>query len=460
LPGREKLASWLTVPDIDSDALLKRQEAIASMVGSIDLRQEFLAHGLVHFTGDDQRFDANESLMSPATYRKIKWLRWILPLIILVSVLGAIATEYYNFILYGYLLNLILTGLFSKTTAKVMGQTETNLKSLRNYLEPLKLLIEADYHNAILLEKKQTLTEVYQQLQNFQKRYDLLENRTNLLVGTLLNGLVGYDFLVLAMLQSWYDSHARKIPLWLDEIAWVEALFSFSNFSYNNPSYAFPSLDRDSGISGSNIRHPFIPDQENVGNALEFTSPLKVILLTGSNMSGKSTFLRSIGVNQVLALAGSVVAADEFHTGTYGILTSFRKADSIQEHTSLFYDELKKLQYIFTTLDKSNSPQLVLLDEILRGTNSDDKYFGSKQVLLRLKDQNTMTILATHDIALAQLEDDHGPVIQNYSFESQILDGELQFDYKLHRGIAVNKNATFLMQKMGIIPAGQIENIT
>src|SRR5690606_21607300 len=195
-------------------------------------------------------------------------------------------------------------------------------------------------------------------------------------------------------------------------------------------------------------------DIDNEGNSLPFLPPLKVILLTGSNMSGKSTFLRSLGVNQVLTSAGSVVAADEFHTGLYDVLTSFRKADSIQEHTSLFYDELKKLRHIINTLNESDRPALILLDEILRGTNSDDKYYGSKQVLLRLKDQRAMTMLATHDIDLAQLEEDHGPVIQNYSFESEIRDGELHFDYKLHRGVAVNKNATFLMEKMGIIPSG------
>lgn len=451
--GRDELARWMIEPEMNRDAIRTRQEAIASVVERIDLRQLFLAHGLVHFTGDEHRFDTNESLMPPATFRKIKWLRWILPLITLVSILGALWTGYYKFIAYGFILNLVITGLFSKTTASVLTRTETNFKTLRHYLEPLKLLIRDNYHNELFREKKQNLAEAYARLRVLQKRYDLLENRINMIVGTMLNGLIGYDFLVLGTLQSWYDSNIRKVPEWLDEIAWVESVFSLATFAYNNPSYAFPFLDRATGISGSNIRHPFIPDLDNVGNALNFTHPLKVILLTGSNMSGKSTFLRSIGVNQVLALSGSVVAADEFHTGLYGILTSFRKADSIQEHTSLFYDELKKLQFIFTTLDKSTIPQLVLLDEILRGTNSDDKYFGSKQVLLRLKDQSAMTILATHDIDLAQLEDGHDPLIQNYSFESQIRNGELHFDYKLHKGIAVNKNATFLMQKMGIIAA-------
>lgn len=450
-PGRKKLAGWLIDPDYDVDTIQARQRAIGSVVGETGLRQEVLAHALVHFSGNEFPFKSDVPLMSSAVYGRIKLLRWILPIIILSSIVGAMITQNNNLILYGFILNLIMTGLFYKTTAKVLHRAEQNLKTLRNYNEPLKAIVQADYQDELLQDKKRSLAQAHVEFRKLQKRFDLLESRANPIVGVLLNGFLGYDFIVLSMLNKWQLTHSENVPKWLDEIAWVESVFSLATFASNNPSYTFPTLERATGISGSNIRHPFIPDEENIGNALEFTSPLKVILLTGSNMSGKSTFLRSVGVNQVLALAGSVVAADEFDTGLYGLLTSFRKSDSIQEHTSLFYDELKKLQHIIRTLDHSEKPYLILLDEILRGTNSDDKYFGSKQVLLHLKNQNAMTILATHDIALGQLEDIHGPTIQNYSFESQIIEGELHFDYKLHKGVAVNKNATFLMEKMGII---------
>lgn len=450
-PGRRILARWLTQPEYDADLIRERQNAIRSIVDDIDLRQELLAHGLVHFTGNEARFDPDTPLMSSSTAWKVNILRWVVPAIMLLSIFIAIGTHDNNIILYGFLFNLVITGLFYKTTNRVLALAEQNLKTLRNYNESLKVLIGTDYETSILQDKKKTLAQAHQQFKVLQKRYDLLESRANPIMGLLLNGVFGFDFLVISRLNTWHRHHAPNIPAWEDEIGWFESVFSLGTFAWNNPSYTFPSLDREMGITGTNIRHPFIPDHENIGNALELINPMKVILLTGSNMSGKSTFLRSLGVNQVLALAGSVVAADQFHTGLYGILTSFRKADSIQEHTSLFYDELKKLQFIFRTVNRTNRPQLILLDEILRGTNSDDKYYGSKQVLLRLKDQNVMAILATHDIDLARLEDDHGPVIQNYSFESQIKDGELHFDYQLHKGVAINKNATFLMEKMGII---------
>lgn len=454
-PGRKMLASWLIEPVFDMPLIQERQAANAAINKDPDIRQQFLAHGLATFSGNDTpQFYPDKPLIDSSTFAKIKFVRWIPPLVTLICVAGALVLHYPNIIFYGFLLNLLLTGSFLKSTMQVLQRADHTLKNLKNYTEPLRVLIKPDYKNELLLEKKRKLNDIHIQLRLLQKRYNLLENRSNLLVGLILNGFLGYDFIALTLMQNWYQSNASKIPAWLDEIAWFESLFSLSTFSYNNPTYTFPFLDREMGIAGKNIRHPFIPDKDNVGNALAFMPPLKVILLTGSNMSGKSTFLRSLGVNQILALAGSVVAADEFHTGLYDILTSFRKADSIQEHTSLFYDELKKLRHIINTLDGSGRPALILLDEILRGTNSDDKYYGSMQVLLRLKDQPAMTMLATHDIALAQLEEIHGPLIQNYSFESEIRDGELHFDYKLHRGVAVNKNATFLMEKMGIIPSG------
>lgn len=454
-PGRKMLASWFTEPVFDKSVIQNRQAANAAVTENIDLRQQLLAHGLTRFAPNDTlQFYPDTPLIDSSTFGKIKFIRWIPPVIMLLSIAGAIALNYSNIIFYGFLINVLLSGMFLKSTMGVLQRADSTLKNLKNYMEPLKILIKPDFKNELLQDKKKKLIDIHGQLGVLQKRYNLLEHRSNLLIGLLLNGFFGYDFIALSLLQNWYHSNSSKIPGWLDEIAWFEALFSLSTFSFNNPTYTYPLVDREMGLTGQNIRHPFIADIDNEGNSLPFLPPLKVILLTGSNMSGKSTFLRSLGVNQVLTSAGSVVAADEFHTGLYDVLTSFRKADSIQEHTSLFYDELKKLRHIINTLNESDRPALILLDEILRGTNSDDKYYGSKQVLLRLKDQRAMTMLATHDIDLAQLEENHGPVIQNYSFESEIRDGELHFDYKLHRGVAVNKNATFLMEKMGIIPSG------
>jgi len=450
-PGRKKLARWLVSPTYDQDMIWKRQRANISVRDMIEVRQLFLAHGLVHFKEVQSNFSPEEKLISRSTLRKYRFFRWILPGLMLISILAAFFTGNSNIILYGFLLNLIITGIFLKSTLHLLQKTEHTLKNLKNYHRPLEVLIRTEYTRTSLKEKKAHLEVIYRELKSLQRRFELLESRNNIFAGLVLNGFIGYDFWTVCYLHDWHDAHSSKIPMWLDEIAFFEALFSMSTFAYNNPSYTLPILERRIGISGHNIRHPFIMEEENVGNSLQFIPPLKVILLTGSNMSGKSTFLRSLGVNQVLAMAGSVVAADEFQTGLYEIFSSFRKSDSIHEHTSLFYDELKKLKHIISELERIKIPAMILLDEILRGTNSDDKFYGSRQILLRLKDKEAITMLATHDIALATLEDEYPDSIHNYSFESQIVDGELNFDYKLHQGVAINKNATFLMEKMGII---------
>lgn len=450
-PGRKKLARWLVSPTFDQNMIWKRQRANMSVKEMIDTRQLFLAHGLVHFDDAQKHFSPEKKWIERSTIRKYRLFRWILPALMLVFVLAAFYTSDSNMILYGFILNLILTGFFLKTTLGLLQKSEYTLKNLKNYHRPLEVLIRQEYTRTSLKEKKIRLQKIYKELRSLQRRYELLESRNNVFAGLLLNGFIGYDFWAVCHLHDWHDAHSVDIPVWLDEIAFFEALFSISTFAYNNPSYTIPRLERETGISGRNIRHPFIPEKMNVGNPLEFVPPLKVILLTGSNMSGKSTFLRALGVNQILAMAGSVVAADEFDTGLYEIFSSFRKSDSIHEHTSLFYDELKKLKHIITELERVKLPALILLDEILRGTNSDDKFYGSRQILLRLKDKNALTMLATHDIALASLEEEHPESIRNYSFESQIVNGELNFDYTLHQGVAVNKNATFLMEKMGII---------
>lgn len=451
LPGQKKLARWLSNPTYDKELIWRRQKANISLRDMVDVRQEFLAHGLVNFSENTRRFIPEKELIAPRTFQNIQRLRWVPPAIFILFLILAGVLGNTSFILYGFLANLIITGAYLKTTMNVLQKADSTLKNLRNYHHPLEVLVRHNFTNLLLSEKKKTLEMVARELRTLQQRLQLLESRSNIFVGIVLNGLMGYDFFAITYLENWFQQHVRQIPVWLDEIAFFETMFSLSNFAYNNPAYIMPDLSREFGISGKNIRHPFIPEQENVGNDFSFEEPLRAVLLTGSNMSGKSTFLRSLGVNQVLAMASSVVAADELHTGMYEIFTSFRKSDSIQERTSLFYDELKKLRFIITELRKTKLPALILLDEILRGTNSDDKYYGSRKVMLKFKEELAMTMLATHDIALSSLEEENGEQIQNYCFESQIINGELHFDYKLQKGVAVNKNATFLMEKMGII---------
>ena len=193
-----------------------------------------------------------------------------------------------------------------------------------------------------------------------------------------------------------------------------------------------------------------ISKENRVANSIIIGGSNKVLLITGSNMSGKTTFLRTIGVNLVLAQSGLSVPASSFLFSPMQIFSSIRISDSLQENTSYFMAELKKLSSIKNGV-KNGIASLVLIDEILRGTNSEDKYFGSAQFVKEMLALNCVTLFATHDLKLSELEQDYPNIVVNYCFESIIENNELSFSYKIQRGVAKNRNASFLMKKMGII---------
>jgi DNA mismatch repair ATPase MutS len=203
-------------------------------------------------------------------------------------------------------------------------------------------------------------------------------------------------------------------------------------------------------IQAMNLSHPLISKGKRIANNISIGALNKVLLITGSNMSGKTTFLRTIGVNLVLAQSGLSVPASHFSFSPMQIFSSIRISDSLQESTSYFMAELKKLSAIKMGV-KNNPASLVLIDEILRGTNSEDKYFGSAQFVKEMLALNCITLFATHDLKLSELEMEYPNIVVNYCFESIIENNELSFSYKIQRGVAKNRNASFLMKKMGII---------
>ena len=231
---------------------------------------------------------------------------------------------------------------------------------------------------------------------------------------------------------------------------------SLATFAFNNPEYVYPlpvaggEAERALFLEAKGLAHPLIPARRRVANDFTIGRGERLILVTGSNMSGKTTFLRTIGVNLLLAQCGAPVCGTDFNFTPMQLLTSLRISDSLQEQTSYFMAELKKLQRIVWQLE-TGVPALVLIDEILRGTNSEDKTYGSEQFARKLTRYHCLSLFATHDLTLGQLEQELPGVIANYCFESVIEDGDLHFNYRLQRGIARNRNASFLMKKMDII---------
>jgi DNA mismatch repair ATPase MutS len=255
---------------------------------------------------------------------------------------------------------------------------------------------------------------------------------------------------MLHLLEGWKKKNQETIMEWIRITGWYDAMISLAGFAWNHPDYCLPRLNeqkKDLEIGG--LGHPLIPPQKRVSNDLEITGE-KVVVITGANMAGKSTFLRSLGVNMVLAYTGCPVCAATFRCSYMGLHSSMRTADSLRDEESYFLAEIKKLQQIVLEME-TGKPVLILLDEVLKGTNTTDKKLGSVGLIRKALNYPVRCFIATHDLSLGELENEYNGLVVNYCFESYIEDMELSFDYTIRRGIATNMNASFLMKKMGIV---------
>ena len=252
------------------------------------------------------------------------------------------------------------------------------------------------------------------------------------------------------LLEKWKVTNKQQVKKWYEGLAAFESLSTLGNLSFNHPNWCFPILADDKGIFiTKEMGHPLIPADKIVNNTFSTDGIGKINLVTGSNMAGKSTFLRSIGVNTVLAMAGAPVCAEELTLHPTRIISTMRVNDNLEESTSTFYAELKKLKTIIEAVNNGENVFL-LLDEILRGTNSLDRHTGSEALLKQLIKHNAVGLLATHDLELAKLINQYPSNITNYHFDVQVNNEELYFDYKLKRGICQSMNASLLMKKIGI----------
>ncbi len=276
-----------------------------------------------------------------------------------------------------------------------------------------------------------------------------LDNRMNFVSWTLFNGLVLWDILQMRRLENWQKIHQDEIAKWFETIAEIDMLICFSNFHYNHPDAHFPVIFSDKKtIQAENLGHPLILRQVRVDNPFEINHR-QFLIVTGANMAGKSTYLRTVGVNLILGMCGAPVCATKFSFKPVEIYTSIRTSDSLQKNESYFYSELKRLKAIIDEL-KSGKELFIILDEILKGTNSKDKHAGSEALLKQLIRYNAIGIVATHDVALGILQESFPDNILNRCFEVDIDGDRLTFDYKLREGVSKNMNATLLMREMGI----------
>lgn len=276
-----------------------------------------------------------------------------------------------------------------------------------------------------------------------------LEQMANVVVLIFLNGLFHYHLHRFHSLAKWKIKHAHKLSRWLDVTVQFELLSSYANYIQNHPQYTWPQKTKAPTLIAKEMSHPLLPVEQSVSNSYSFND-FRQMILTGSNMSGKSTFLRTIGLNLVLAKRGLTVAAKDFAFYPFQVLSSMNPSDNIHENTSYFQAEIIRLKGLLNSINQENT-SLLLLDEILRGTNSQDKKEGTRLFLEKIANLNCIGIVATHDVDISNLRQESSDIFAAYYFESTVEGGELKFDYKLREGVCLTPNATSLMRNYGII---------
>jgi len=300
-----------------------------------------------------------------------------------------------------------------------------------------------------LFPAQQEGLQVSTQIKQLTKIIQAFDARLNIILSAFLNLFLLWDLKCSVNLADWHSKYANEVLEGLDRVCKFEELISFATLTYNQPDWNLPSIEDTFHLQASELGHPLIPQGARVLNDFRLNLHPTVDIVTGSNMAGKSTFLRTVGINMVLAFAGAPVCAKEMSVSIFKVLSYMRIKDSLNDQTSTFKAELNRLKMILDAI-KTSSNSLVLIDEMLRGTNSRDKYLGSKVFIEKLIDQQTPALFATHDLQLSEMIDDYPEQVRNYHFDIQINEGEMNFDYKLKHGPCTTFNAALLLKEIGL----------
>ena len=453
--GENKLAELLLTPRSDKQNIYSRQEAVKDLQDKIQFRQDFWAHATLEKSRAFQIENLVEWLRQDNLIEGKSGYRILLvlgPLITLsLLTITIINTAWLPALLLAMAVQWTIASFHSRSITHIQDVLGKHKYALEKYAVLMNLTVVQDFKSDFLKSLKDEAHEASAKVKEFSNLVNALESRMNAIANMFGNSFFLYDLQSVRRLEKWRAVNAADFPRWLEGIAEADALCALGTFHFNNPAYAFPVIDEKLVINAEALGHPLIASSERVDNDFSQGNPESIMIVTGANMAGKSTFLRAAGVNIVLALAGAPVCAKTFSCPVIGLRSGMRTSDSLQEHQSYFYAELHRLQSIMEDL-RSGKPLLILLDEILKGTNSTDKQSGSIAIVEQLVKLNALVLLATHDVILGGLQERFPGRVINGCFESQVEGTRLMFDYKLKPGIAQKANATFLMKQLGIIP--------
>jgi hypothetical protein len=453
--GAATLASWLKAP-APPEEISTRQEAVRELSEKLDWRQSTEATaGLQEAAAESTAAllawmaEPPDPVVDQVWFRTARFTLPALTVLLVVLWLNEIVP------FAAVALSLLVSGLaLGKMFAAVKRATEQTyqaIPALRAVAAVLERLVFEPFFSEKLKNLQARTAGAPGAVRRLSRTLDALSYRQNPYFALFISLPTLWDFQFYAPLERWKRQHRAHLPDWLAAVGELEALHSLAGLAFAEPSFVFPILNSQFSILNSQrLGHPLIPALQRVANDFAFGGPGRTLLVTGSNMSGKSTFLRTVGTNAVLALAGSVVCAEAMNLPPVRVFTSMRTQDSLEESTSSFYAELKRLRQLLETVASDGPPVLFLLDEILKGTNSRDRHGGARALIFQLKETAAFGLISTHDVELGD-EAAAWEFVENAHFRSDLnAEGKLVFDYTLRPGVCHSFNAAELMRQMGI----------
>jgi hypothetical protein len=456
--GKTKFAESLCKSVLNGDEIFQKQQAINELSNNIDFIQNFQTHGMfINETGSEvssiqswlEESEGNTKFLKSAVIAfpllNIAWITLI--------ILGVFTV---NSLLFPLLISLLVIFFNKHMLDLAHNRLSKTAKTFEKYTILIKLIENEEFTSPLLKELKQKLTcNDLKASHSLKILFNLLNNfdiRYNVIVSFLLNSLVIFDLQIFLRLEKWKQKNKDSVTSWFSVLSEIDALMSYSVFAFNNRGLVtVPTIsEKQFIIDGTDLGHPLLHPSIRINNSVKIAGSPSVIIITGANMAGKSTFLRTLSVNLILAMNGAPVCAKDFIFSPCDIMSSIKIQDSLSNQESYFYAELLRIKEIINHV-KAQPKTLVILDEILRGTNTKDKQLGSLGLLEKLISRNAVAIIATHDLEIGQLEKKFPEIVANYCFEVELQNDQLIFDYKLKKGISSKLNASFLMKKMEII---------
>ncbi len=463
--GAQRLADWLLHTQPDAETVQARQHLVRELTPLVTFRDRMTMAALLNGargTWDGQRL--RHWLAAHQSGRVAPWLltgmivfstlNLILILLSGLNLLPAVLNDAWTITISGYIL---LSALILPRLGDVL-EDALKVKAEMDALDAILRHLESwDYARTPTLGRlcapfTDSQHKPSAQLRQITRILAALSLRANVIFWFLVNILIPWDLFFISRLGKRRDDLSELLPVWLDAWYELEALNGLANFAYLNPAYVFPTVDpAQQGFHALQIGHPHIPHEARISNDFSVPGPGLTTLITGSNMSGKSSFLRTLGVNLCLAYSGSVVAADKLETGTFRLYSSIRVSDSVTDGISYFYAEVRRLKALLDALNAADAeqPLFYLIDEIFRGTNNRERLIGSRTYIQALSAGEGMGLISTHDLELVTLADD-SPRIRNMHFRESVKDEQMIFDYLLRDGPCPTTNALKIMALAGL----------